>query len=103
MTKVLRQTALVFLQSVPIDVDLEELDQDLHKVHQVMDVHDTHLWSLDGDYHVCSTHIVAVPHASIEEIGVIKQEVREIIHHRGVHHATIEIEFPHEPCGLKDC
>ena len=54
----LRYFARIFLQSNPEDLDLDALESELRLMYNVEDVHDVHVWSLDGKYHVLSLHVV---------------------------------------------
>ena len=90
----LKKTAELFLQAAPEGVDLSQLDQRLRNIDAVEDSHHTHLWSLDGDHHVLSTHLVVSQSADHNKIREIKQRAREELVGLHLTHITIEIEFP---------
>lgn len=48
----LKQTLLLFLQAVPDDIDLSELERRLGALEHVLSTHHTHVWSMDGAHHV---------------------------------------------------
>lgn len=52
----LRQTFMLFLQAVPEGIDLAELQRQLSLLPHVYSTHHTHVWSMDGAYHVLTTH-----------------------------------------------
>ena len=54
----LRQTLRLFLQAVPGAVDLPEIEKTLLSIDKVISVHHTHVWSLDGEHNVLTTHLV---------------------------------------------
>lgn len=95
----------VFLQGVPKEIDLNDLEAQLRSVPGVLTTHHTHLWSLDGASHVFSTHLVMATGTSECEIDRIKGEVRKRIRLAGMIHTTLEVEHPKEPCGIDgpDC
>lgn len=92
----------ILLQSVPEHIDLEALKTELVVVDGVQDIHDLHVWSMDGNYHVASIHVVLVSDNSISsaEVMVAIQQVFEAYH---IHHPTIQIESSQQPCNLNEC
>ena len=68
----LNQTVRLFLQGVPADVDIEAIEQQLQAIRGVRSTHHTHVWSLDGEHHVLSTHLVVGGDAAKAEICRIK-------------------------------
>ncbi len=101
--RLVKQTMMIFLQSVPGNVNVAGIDDRVRKLDGVHSVHDTHVWSMDGEYHVLTTHVVIKDSTPDGDIIPIKQKVREIMNDSKVKHATIEIEREDEPCHLVDC
>jgi cobalt-zinc-cadmium efflux system protein len=64
----------------------------------VQAVHDTRLWSLDGESHVLSAHVVVGAERSADEIFAVKQSIKRMLRAHSIEHATIEIERPDEDC-----
>jgi len=91
----------LFLQGIPSNVDDSGLHKDLKNISGVSEIHDLHIWSLDGENNVGSCHVV------IEKAGKndaeIKSKVRKYFKEHNVSHATIEIELNEELCGLDKC
>ena len=101
--KNLRQTIMLFLQSIPEGINVPTIEAKVRTMPRVQDIHDTHIWSMDGAFHVLTTHIVIEDEASTEEIINLKQQVRALIEILNVHHVTLEIERASEACALKEC
>lgn len=99
----LRKTLALFLQATPADIDIAELEQKLLGIDNVLSTHHTHVWSLDGEHHVLSTHLVIDKNADREKILQIKQDSKTLIQNRHIEHVTIEIEYEDEDCLMKDC
>jgi len=97
--KNLRATLYIFLQAIPIDIDLKQLEQQLIDKLALESIHDIHLWSLDGDYHVLSLHVVMKQAVSRKQLVETKQQIRDILALANVEHVTIEVEFPNEGCA----
>ncbi len=96
--KRIKKTLLIFLQSIPDDIDVPELEKALRQFENVKDIHDTHVWSLDGNYHVLTTHIVVLKTITLEQIIALKCLLREKISEFDVQHITLEIEYADETC-----
>jgi cobalt-zinc-cadmium efflux system protein len=97
------QTVRIFLQSVPEAIGMEKLEHSVAEVPEIIGIHDMHIWSLDGEYHVGTVHIVVEQDLPREQVPGIKQKVREIMTNVGVRHVTIEIEREAEVCEYKEC
>lgn len=97
----LKRTAELFLQAAPEGVDMSQLAQRLREIRLVEDCHHTHLWSLDGNHHVLSTHLVVDESADEAQIREIKQRARETLGGLRLTHITIEIEYPGD-CSMTE-
>ncbi len=98
----LKNTFKVLLQEVPQDVELDSLITNILKIDGVISFHDLHLWTLDGENHIMTIHIVTDTPGT-EHQQRIKKEIRHLCRHFGIGHATIEIDAPDEKCGLDGC
>ncbi|HPG41923.1 MAG TPA: cation diffusion facilitator family transporter [bacterium] len=103
VVKNLREIVQLFLQGIPPAIDIERIINNLSHVEQVESVHDVHVWSLDGNYHVLSAHIVVRDVMSWEEIGELRKELRTILHDLDIEHETLEIETVSQCCEYKTC
>jgi len=56
--KRLKKTMFVFLQGKPADIDLKKVKKRLINVDKVNSLHHTHVWSLEGEHNVFTTHVV---------------------------------------------
>jgi cobalt-zinc-cadmium efflux system protein len=98
----LKQTLAIFLQAVPGEINLKEIKDKISAIAQVQSIHHTHLWSLDGEHHVLTTHVVVADDATKTEILQVKRDVLAITETTQLAHSTIEIEYEGENCRLKD-
>ena len=98
--KNLGQTLAVFLQAVPENVDVALIDERLNEIEHVCSAHHTHVWSLDGEHHVLTSHIVVDEDVSKEQVVCIRKAVLELVHELAFAHSTIEIEFGEDDCGV---
>lgn len=98
VTRLLWSTAKLFFQAVPDPALLTELRRTLVDTDGVAGAHHLHLWSLDGEHHVLSVHLVLSrdfdPAAQVELKALIAARLATF----RLSHTTIEFEFAHEPC-----
>lgn len=88
----------VFLQGSPHGFDPVEFDKQLLAIPGVTSSHHTHTWSLDGERHVFSTHVVMHAGSDRSEIVAAKKAVHELLRSQHFAHVTIEVELVGEPC-----
>jgi cobalt-zinc-cadmium efflux system protein len=98
----LRRTVVIFLQGVPPSLSLQEVADRLRGIPGVRGVHDLHLWSLDGEHHILTVHVLIPEGTSGEESVATKCRVRDAASALGISHATVEIEQAGEACRLKE-
>ncbi|MBN8237042.1 cation transporter [Halobacillus kuroshimensis] len=101
VVKNLVQTMKLFLEAVPSDVDLKRIIEKINDLPGVLSSHHTHLWSLDGENHAFSTHVVVAGNAGKQEICTIKEGVKNTLESIQLEHVTIEVEYEDDPCGLE--
>ncbi len=100
VSKNLLETIALFLQAVPANVNIEELEGRIKKMERVLDVHHTHVWSLDGEQNVLTTHILLQEGSKSPEIRKIKKKLREIAAEYHCDHTTVEFEYKEEDCSM---
>jgi len=93
-------TVELFLQRVPGNIDLERVRRDLVQVDNVESAHHLHIWSLDGEHHVLTAHLVVAEHITREDLVCIKQGCRDAVHDLELEHITLEFEFGDEDCSM---
>ncbi|MGP4062680.1 cation diffusion facilitator family transporter [Halobacillus sp. H74] len=98
--KNLIQTMRLFLEGVPNHIDLDDLITEINKIQHVNSTHHTHLWSMDGENHAFSTHIVVPAATTKQEVCNVKEQAKEILGPIKLEHVTIEIEYEDESCSL---
>lgn len=98
--KNLQQTVRLFLQAVPADYEIEDIDRRLSQIEHIQSIHHTHIWSLDGVNHVLTTHIVVDKDTPRESVLCVKQDVRDLVKDLNIEHITIDIEYGETDCMM---
>jgi len=101
--KSLKKTTNIILQGIPDKEEFQKIESYLNSVDSVKDIHDLHIWSMDGQYNILTVHLVtAVPsHPEIE--GGLKDQIRSDLRKMGIEHATIEFETEDHQCVFANC
>jgi cobalt-zinc-cadmium efflux system protein len=99
----LRQVALVFLQRAPAGFDVADFERRLCTLPGVLNAHHTQTWTVDGEHHVLSTHLVLKPGSTREDIVEAKREVHRLLKEQDFEHITVEVELEGEDCTADAC
>jgi cobalt-zinc-cadmium efflux system protein len=94
----LKATLNIFLQHAPRETDIRAVTVMIKKIKHVRDVHDLHIWTLDGQYHVATLHVVVEQDLPAERNAEVKANVRSLLTAHGIDHITVEIEREDEEC-----
>ena len=94
----LKEALDVLLEKAPQDVDMNQLKADILQVDGVLDAHHIHVWTIDGQHHYATAHIV-----SDDEPSIVKFAIRKKLASYGIGHITLELEEPGERCNEKNC
>ncbi|MFA6334271.1 MAG: cation diffusion facilitator family transporter [Bacteroidales bacterium] len=99
--KNLSQSLKIMLQEVPKDVETDKLKHEVLSLQDVVSIHDLHLWSLDGENHILSMHIVVNNCFTFEKMAECKAAIRTIGEKYHIGHITVEFENCNEAfnCG----
>jgi cobalt-zinc-cadmium efflux system protein len=95
--KNLRESFKIILQGTPKDINIGDIENILKNLPGIVDYHDFHVWSMDGEYNVLSVHIATKPGATYDEMSEIKMKLREKLLDLPIHHTTVEVEYEGEP------
>lgn len=98
--KRLKDTLFIFLQGVPEDININEIESQLLAIPNVASLHHLHVWSLEGDNHVFTTHIKLKDISQFQQLLEVKKQVKNVLKQYRFDHYTIETELDKETCGL---
>tara|TARA_R110002020_G_scaffold419084_2_gene628317 strand:+ start:4149 stop:5033 length:885 start_codon:yes stop_codon:yes gene_type:complete len=100
--KRLKDTLFLFLQGVPKDIDINEIRSKFLKLSHVDSLHHVHLWSLEGENHVFTTHVKLKNITEFDQIINAKEQMKNLLREYHFDHYTIETELDEETCHLND-
>lgn len=99
----LKEILRILLQGVPGNLSIRAIEAEIVAEAGVESVHHTHIWSLEGERHLLSTHIVVCDDIERDELIAVKARIRELMRARGIEHVTIEVDFAGEDCENQTC
>lgn len=99
----IRELARIILQGTPPAIDPDEIIAVIKEIEPVDNIHDLHLWTVDGTYNVLTIHIVLKSTQSLLQLAELKNKIRQALLEKGIEHITIEFETPDEDCKFEDC
>lgn len=92
----IKQILHILMQGVPEKFSIMEIEKELESNTDAVSVHHTHLWSLEGEKILLSTHVVVPEKMENRDIMKLKESVRSLLYKKGIEHITIEIEYTEE-------
>ena len=96
--KNLRMAIKLFLQATPNKALQENISSALSTLDYIEEIHHFHLWSLDGERHVLTAHLVLTRTFVQQELSAMKSEISTRLYPYHLEHTTLEFEFDGEIC-----
>ncbi len=95
------KTVAILMESVPDDIDLDELRADMKAVSGVRDVHHLHVWRLDDEHTALEAHVLIV-RDDAEKMERIKSSIKDRLREKfNIAHSMLEFEFSDGECETK--
>jgi cobalt-zinc-cadmium efflux system protein len=89
----LREALNIILQAVPSELAIARIEQKLASSLNATRIHHTHIWTMDGEHHILTSHLVFDRNKTVDEIFQEKTKARELLKAEGIDHATFEVEL----------
>ena len=99
----IRQSLRIILQGIPQEVDLSEIETSVKALGNIDNIHDLHVWSMDGEYNVLTMHVTLKEALPMNKLAELKVQIRGLLDEEHVQHATIEFETMGEQCKFENC
>ena len=96
------RVAKVFLQHSPEEFEVEDFQKEVEQLEGVSSLHHLHCWSLDGESHVLTLHVLMGADISRKGILRVKRRIKELLSEYSFKHITVEFELEGEVCCLSD-
>tara|TARA_R110000850_G_scaffold30231_21_gene83417 strand:- start:3298 stop:4170 length:873 start_codon:yes stop_codon:yes gene_type:complete len=96
----LKKVMAVFLQTAPEGFDVEAFEREALAIPGVASMHHIHCWSIDGESHVFSAHVV-LDEGGSDRLS-IKEQVKSLLNREAFEHVTLEVEAFSESCDHRE-
>ncbi|CAM1370713.1 cation diffusion facilitator family transporter [Tenacibaculum xiamenense] len=100
----MKQCVQIILQGTPEGISSKKIKEEILKREEVESVHDCHVWTMDGEYNVFSSHIVVNENLNLSELESLKCVIKKTLHDKfKLEHTTIEFEQVGTDCEYLGC
>jgi cobalt-zinc-cadmium efflux system protein len=96
--KNLKAAVRIFLQATPDQNIRKKVHYELMSFDEIKAVHHFHLWSLDGEQHVLTAHLVLQQNLDNKTLIALKEKLALKLSPYHLSHTTLEFEFVDEVC-----
>ncbi len=86
------------LDGVPKGIDLQKVISEIKEVEGVIDVHHLHVWAISTSQNAMTAHIIIPSNTPIEQLPILKKNIKHELEHVNIQHATLEFETDNEIC-----
>jgi len=94
--KNLSETIQLLTQWTPSSINITNLKKDIKAISWIIEIHDTHCRSLDGENNIFTAHIST---DWKQDIINLKKSIKELLEDKyHIHHTTLEFEEANEEC-----
>ena len=100
--KGIRATGKILLQAVPDSVKIKALEEKIKSISGIENIHDLHIWTLDGNYDVLTVHIKPVATADLVDRKRIQHDAEKLIRAEKIKHYTIQMDWE-DHCAFDEC
>lgn len=98
VVKGLKSSFEIFLQKIPAQISLKFIEEKILEIDGVKSIHHLHSWSLDGDQHILTAHVI-VDQKNLQDWAIVKSKIKEILSRDfKILEATLELEYENEKC-----
>jgi cobalt-zinc-cadmium efflux system protein len=90
--RIMREAVDVLLESTPHHADIVTVREYLRTIEGVVDVHDLHVWSLDGREHILTAHVLLQDRRISEASAILRQVEASVRERFMITHVTLQFE-----------
>lgn len=99
----LKDSLFLSMDAVPPSIMLAEIVKEVQSINGVVNLHHVHIWAISTRENALTGHLVVEEGCSIDQMGTIRQQVRELLDRHAISHVTLEIELANNLCHDEFC
>jgi cobalt-zinc-cadmium efflux system protein len=96
--RLFKDSLTLTLDGVPKGVDFAKVVSEIKKVEGVFDIHHLHVWAISTSQNALTAHIIIHQNTGMEQLSLLKKNIKHTLKHVNIHHATLEFESLDENC-----
>ncbi len=94
---ILKQSTHMLMLFTPDDVNIEEIIDEVHKLHGCGILHHIHVWHLNEEELHLEAHLDCTEDMTISEFDILLHKIEEVLYEKfGINHINIQPEFKKE-------
>lgn len=99
-----KESIRIILQGTPIQISIDELKVRVLEFHQIKNIDDCHLWTMDGEFNILTLHLSVENEMTWSQGNILKKSIRKMLHDEfSLDHVTIDLEHLSEDSVSIDC
>lgn len=83
----------IVLQGTPENLTEEKIRMLVTEFPEIIDAHDIHVWSMDGNYHIVTLHVVVAQELTGTQQEELKTRIKKSLNTLSIQHVTVEVEL----------
>ncbi|MCG1036829.1 cation diffusion facilitator family transporter [Polaribacter sargassicola] len=92
-----KESIRIILQATPIEVSVDKIKERIVVFDEIISVEDCHLWTMDGEYHILTIHLMLKDAVNWQKTNDLKNTLKTLLHDDfNIEHVTIELEVVKE-------
>lgn len=99
----LTESVKLILDGVPRNIHPDEIAQTIQNHPLVKSVHHLHIWALSSSDNALTAHLVVDENTNFAAIEQMKKELKHVLEHKNIRHATLEVEISGQECCEHQC
>lgn len=93
----------ILMQSVPTDIDINEVTKKIEEIENIKEVHHLHVWELNEHERSLESHVV-ISESGHQDAEKIKGQIKDILNESfQISHSTIEFEYESQSINNNCC
>ncbi|WP_405604964.1 cation diffusion facilitator family transporter [Polaribacter sp. Asnod1-A03] len=94
----------IILQGTPKKISIDNIKAKVLTFDEIKDIHDCHLWTMDGQYNILTMHLVVEEKMDWQKVNELKKAIKTMLHDDfNLEHVTLETEVFNEDCAYINC
>ncbi len=99
----LKESIKLALDGVPQHIDINKIASMLKEHEGIQEIHHLHIWALSSNEIALTVHLIPPKDMVLEDILKVKNQVKEMLLHQNIQHATIEFDDKRDNCHDQVC